>query len=133
MEKASASNNWHYNKKLSARARELRKHATKCERIMWNLLLRSGKLKGYSFTRQRPVLYYIVDFMCKDLMLVIEVDGITHWNDEAEKKDHIRMKTLEQGGFRVIRFSETFILFHLEDVKIDLEKIIDEIESGFSN
>jgi very-short-patch-repair endonuclease len=49
-------------------------------------------MKGYAFRRQRAIMNYIADFMCKDLMLVIEVDGFTHWNDEAKKKDEQREK-----------------------------------------
>ncbi|MEW6620730.1 MAG: DUF559 domain-containing protein [bacterium] len=44
-------------------------------------------MKGYHFRRQRPVLNYIVDFMCKELKLVIEVDGLTHHNEKTVEKD----------------------------------------------
>lgn len=56
---------------------------TKAEACLWKYVLSSGKLKGYKFKRQRPVLQYIADFMCPDLMLIIEVDGITHLDEEV--------------------------------------------------
>ena len=42
--------------------------------------------------------------MCKERMLIIEVDGITHHSEEALKKDNIREKELESAGFTVLRF-----------------------------
>jgi very-short-patch-repair endonuclease len=74
----SAYSNHHYNKRLQFNANTLRKEMTKAEACLWKFVLRAGMMKGYSFRRQRPVLNYIADFMCKELMLVIEVDGLTH-------------------------------------------------------
>ena len=55
---------------------------TKAEACLWKYVLRAGKMKSFQFRRQRPVLNYIADFMCKELMLIIEVDGITDsWED----------------------------------------------------
>jgi very-short-patch-repair endonuclease len=56
---------------------------TKAETCPWKFALRANQLKGYPFRRQRPVLNYIADFMCKDLMLIIEVDGITHQDEKS--------------------------------------------------
>ena len=50
---------------------------------------------GYPFTRQRPVLSYIVDFMYKELCLVIEVDGVTHLDEEVIEKDKIKQRNKE--------------------------------------
>jgi len=61
-------------------------------------------MKNFQFRRQRTVLNYIADFMCMELMLIIEVDGITHHTEEAIKKDEIRQKALESAGFTVLRF-----------------------------
>ena len=63
---------------------------TKAEACLWRYVLRARKMKGYSFRRQRPVLHYIADFMCKELKLIIEVDGITHQFEETIKYDKIR-------------------------------------------
>lgn len=118
------SDNLGYNKKLKELARNLRKNSTKAEIRLWTELLRAGKLKGYSFLRQRPVLNYIADFMCKDLMLVIEIDGSTHEDDEKWYKDQRRQKELEDYGFTVLRFSDDEILNNLEGVHQKLLEMI---------
>lgn len=71
-------NNKHYNKDLQPFAKDLRSDMTKAEACLWKYVLKARMIKGYQFRRQRPVLNYIADFMCKELILIIEVDGITH-------------------------------------------------------
>ncbi len=83
-------------------------------------------MKGYEFRRQRPVLNYIADFMCKDLRLVIEVDGITH--DNKLERDNRRDDTLRQAGFHVFRFTDEEVLTNIEGVMRAIEKIIEEIK-----
>ena len=63
-----------YNKDLKAFSRHLRNNSTLGEVLLW-MQLRAGQLKGYKFNRQKPLGNYIVDFYCKRLNLVIEVDG----------------------------------------------------------
>jgi very-short-patch-repair endonuclease len=67
-----------YNKTLQPYANRLRKEMTKAEACLWKYVLRAKKRGGFQFRRQRPVLNYIADFMCMELMLIIELDGITH-------------------------------------------------------
>ena len=59
--------------------------------------------------------------MCKELMLVIEVDGLTHTFEEIAAKDKQRQKEIEKVGFEVIRFDDDEILNHLNRVKEKLE------------
>ena len=66
---------------------------TKAEACLWKYVLKAGQLKGFPFRRQRPVLNYIADFLCKELKLIIEVDGITHQWEDTIKKDEIRQKS----------------------------------------
>ena len=66
MQPAGPDNNWHYNRKLRPLAKALRRNMTKAEACLWKYVLRASETLGYSFTRQRPVLSYIVDFMCKE-------------------------------------------------------------------
>lgn len=108
--------NYFYNKTLQPYANRLRKEMTKAEACLWKYVLKARQLKGFQFRRQRPVLNYIADFMCKELMLIIEVDGITHHDEEAMKKDEIRQMTLEAQGFTVLRFSDEEILNRIEAV-----------------
>ena len=67
-------------------ANRLRKEMTNEEACLWKYILRAGQLKGFQFRRQRPVLNYIADFMCMELKLIIEVDGITHQWEEIIKR-----------------------------------------------
>ena len=128
MQPASKSNNHHYNKNLQPFANKLRNNGTKSEACLWKYVLKAGKLHGYKFRRQRPVLKYIADFMCMDLMLIIEVDGMSHWDEEVVKNDEIRQKKLEEVGFSVIRFSDEEVLRDIENVERVLEGFIEEYE-----
>jgi very-short-patch-repair endonuclease len=128
MQKASPANNHHYNKALKEYARALRLNSTKAEIYLWNDVLKKGYLKGYQFHRQRPVLKYIADFMCFELMLVIEVDGITHEIEEVARKDAQKTKDLEEVGFTVLRFSDWEVLECRWDVAEALMAWIEEFE-----
>ena len=126
MTKASPQNNYHYNKNLQSYANQLRKNMTKGEACLWKYVLARKQMKGYQFRRQRPVLNYIADFMCRELLLIIEVDGITHDDAEAQIKDKKRTANLEAIGFTVIRFSDWEILNRITDVSIMIGKWIEE-------
>lgn len=118
--------NHFYNKALQPYANRLRKDMTKAEACLWKYILKAGKLKGFQFRRQRPVLNYIADFMCKELMLIIEVDGITHHSEEAIRKDEFRQKALESAGFTVLRFSDEEVLNRIDSVSYYLEDWIEK-------
>ena len=70
-----------------------------------------------AFRRQRPIMNYIADFMSKDLMLVIEVDGYTHWNEKARQNDEEKDKVLQLEGFTISRFSDEEVLSNLSQVE----------------
>ena len=91
----------HYNPKLKQLARNLRKHSTLAEVILWKQL-QDGKIQGYDFHRQKPVGNYIIDFFCNELRLAIEIDGCSHGYKEVE--DEIRQKELEKLGIRFFSF-----------------------------
>ena len=116
MERAAPENNFHYNPKLRSRANQLRKSLTKSEACLWKYVLRARKMKGYQFRRQRPVLNYIADFMCKELLLIVEVDGITHDDPEAFVRDTLRDKLLKEVGFTTLRFSSWEVLNRIGEV-----------------
>ena len=86
---------------------------TKAEACLWKYALRAGIRKGYGFRRQRPVLNFIADFMCKELMLVIEVDGVSHTWEETIRKDKIKEETLKKAGFHILRFEDESVLKHM--------------------
>ena len=72
-----------YNKNLQPYANRLRKEMTKAEACLWKYILKAKQLRNYQFRRQRPVLNYIADFICLELMLIIEIDGLTHHWEET--------------------------------------------------
>lgn len=126
MELATKSNNYHYNRKLKNFARANRKKMPKYTICIWKYLLSNRQMKGYQFKRERPILWYIADFVCLELLLVIEVDGLSHDSEEAIKKDKIRDKNLEEVGFTVLRFSSWEVLNKIDDVAIMIGDWIDE-------
>ncbi len=128
MQKANKQNNYLYNSNLRDKACHLRKNMTKAEAVLWKYALKSKKMLGYKFNRQRPVLNYIVDFMCKDLMLVIEIDGYSHNFKEVVEKDEIKQNNLENAGFVALRYNDEDILENMENVLLDIERHIKNLK-----
>ncbi len=108
--------NYHYNKRLRPLARELRNNPTKAERRIWYELLSGRQFGGYQFLRQRIIDQYIVDFFCKELRLVIEIDGKTHEFEDVKQNDVVREKRLQSLGYSVVRFSDWEVLNNLGEV-----------------
>jgi len=132
MSKTNYSNK-EYNKILRPYARKLRAEMTKSESCLWKYVLKSGKMKGYKFKRQRPVLKYIPDFLCPELKLIIELDGSTHDSDEIREHDIKRQRELEDAGFTVLRFCDADVLNAIDGVAYRIEEKILEIESRNKN
>ena len=84
-------------------ARNLRTSATEAEQKLWSQL-RKGQLDGFQFRRQYSIGPFFVDFICLEAMLVVEVDGSTHGQDDLHVRDERRTRWLEAHGCRVIRF-----------------------------
>ena len=91
----------HYSHKHVDYARKLREDMTPWERKLWYTYLNKYPVRFY---RQKPIGNYIVDFYCPKASLVVELDGGGHYNSDAEYKDNVRTKELEQLGLKVIRF-----------------------------
>ena len=106
---------------MNSFAKELRRNMTDAERLLWQKL-RNRNLIGYKFRRQHPVQHYIVDFVCLEKMLIIEVDGGQHGDRQAY--DQKRTLVLQNLGFRVIRFWNNEVLQETGPV---LEKILMEL------
>jgi very-short-patch-repair endonuclease len=116
-----------YNPKLKEYARKLRNNSTFTEVQLWNYL-KKNQLRGYDFDRQRPIDNFIVDFYCKDLMLAIEVDGESHYqNSEKDKRKDKRLNAL---GVTVLRFDDLEIVYGLDKVIEKIEEWIDENASS---
>ena len=125
---ANKDNYQGYNRSLQPFANNLRKNMTKAEACLWKYVLKAGKMKGYQFRRQRPVLNYIADFMCIPLKLIIEVDGFSHQHAETSLNDEIREKILKEAGFVIIRFSDAEVLNDINNVIRAIETEIERIE-----
>ena len=116
-----------YNPNLKIKARNLRKNSTLSEVLLWNRI-KAKQLKGYQFLRQKPLDNYIVDFFCKRLNLVIEIDGDTHIDNEASDKN--RQMKLESTGISFLRFSDNEVKSNLDGVLQTIGNWIDEHEDG---
>ena len=110
-----------YNPALVARAKELRKNMTLAEKKLWYQYLRHFKFRVF---RQRPIDYFIVDFYCPNLKLVIEIDGESHFTGEGQEYDRERTERLEGYGLRVLRFTNQRVLQELESVCEVIEDLI---------
>lgn len=108
-----------YNRRLKVLARQLRKQGILSEVLLWKQVQR--KNLGVEFHRQVPIDEFIVDFYCHELMLAIEIDGISHnLFEEIKIKDKTRQLILEKLGVRFIRF-------HDHEVKHDITLVVNAI------
>ena len=94
--------------------RTLRNNMTDAEQRLWRHL-RRGQMGGFKFRRQHPFGDYILDFVCLEANLVIELDGGQHVS--RREKDRYRTLFLERPGFQVLRFWNHEVLHELECVK----------------
>lgn len=76
-------------KRAAAFAKDLRKQQTNGEKLLWQNV-RNRKYHGLKFRRQVPIGPYIVDFLCVEKNVIVEIDGCTHWEEEAKKHDRER-------------------------------------------
>ena len=87
--------------------------------MLWKEL-RAGKMMNYTFNRQKPLGRYIVDFYCKCLNLVIEIDGQYHFELSQRLKNSERQRKLESMGLCFLRFTEM-------QVRLDMDFVLKEI------
>src|SRR3989344_5006936 len=108
-------------KSMVEAARDLRKHLTIAERLLWEVLRK--KIGGCKFYRQAPIDRFIVDFYCPRKKLVIEVDGGIHQEKDVAEYDALREALLREKDLRVIRFRN-------EEVMRDLGKVCESIREA---
>jgi very-short-patch-repair endonuclease len=102
--------------------RRLRRQATDAETKLW-FALRDRRLGGFKFIRQEAIGPYIVDFVCREKKLVIEVDGGQH----AENvRDRVRDLALASSGYQILRFWNSDVLSNRDGV---LSVILAELEN----
>jgi very-short-patch-repair endonuclease len=121
-----------YNPKLKEYARQLRNNSTKSEILLW-LQLKSKRMRGYDFDRQKPIADYIVDFFCYNLMLAVEIDGCSHQNAETYKHDLQKEKSLNEFGVHVLRIEDKEIFHDMQNVLRTINIYIDDYESEQRN
>ena len=99
----------------------MRKEMTDAERALW-MKVRGKQLLGHGFRRQHPIGNYIVDFVCIDRGIIVELDGGQH----SEQVDYDTQRTawLEQQGYRVLRFWNHEALTELDAVLAVITKAL---------
>ncbi len=90
----------------------MRSNQTDAEAVLWNEL-RSRRLMGMKFRRQVPIDCYIVDFICAEHRLIVEVDGSQHAESEYDQKRDAKLKAM---GFIVLRFWNDDVLKEINSV-----------------
>jgi very-short-patch-repair endonuclease len=102
-----------YRRSLKTNAQSLRRDPTPAERKLWFEFLRDLPVR---FTRQKPLGGYIADFYCASHLLIIEVDGDSHFSDGGAKHDAARTAALEAQGLRVLRVTNLEVRDEFEGV-----------------
>jgi len=102
-------------------AKSLRSNQTEAEQRLW-YHLRANRFMGLKFKRQKPIGNYIVDFVCLEQKLVIEVDGGQHAEQVAY--DRQRDEWLRSQGFTVLRFWNNEVTQQLEGVLAQMRDTI---------
>ena len=108
--------------RIRLHARALRHNPTEAEKLLWRQL-RLWQLDGFKFRRQQPLGKYIVDFVCFERKLIIELDGGQH--AEQIEYDLERDGWLQEQSFTVLRFWNHEVLGNIESVK---EKIYEKLK-----
>ena len=105
---------------LKKDATRMRKNLTEAESILWTILRK--KQLGVKFHRQYIIETYIVDFVCLEKQLIIEVDGKYHFTEEQQRWDEERTNILNKYGFTIVRFLN-------EEVLLSTDEVINKIKS----
>jgi very-short-patch-repair endonuclease len=106
-------------------AKKNRRNSTTAENVLWQNI--RNKQLGVEFRRQHVIGDFIVDFVCLDKMLVIEVDGGYHTERDQLEDDETRARILNSLGFWVVRFSNERVLLDLDNVKSDIKNILRQL------
>ena len=102
---------------------------TPCEKLLWKRL-KGQNIRGAKFRRQHPIEFYIADFYCHEIRLVIEVDGPYHSKTDQKQHDENRSAALERFDIKVIRFTNDEIQNHIGRV---MQRIREEVDYRMAN
>ena len=114
-------------KETFRKARILRENMTEPEKKLWERLSKN-QIEGLKFRRQHPILFYIADFYCHALHLIIEIDGGYHDTIEQKVKDDERTEHLKSNGITLIRFSNKEVLNNMDGVIEEIIRIIHKLK-----
>ena len=112
-------------REMGARARELRRNATKAEAAMWDLL-RHRRLRGLKFRRQFPIATFVADFCCYSHRLIVELDGEVHEQPAQEAHDENRDEYLKSRGYKILRIPNHRLFQDPESVLEEICQIAQE-------
>lgn len=115
-------------KLLKELQQENKKNSTEAERVLWESL--RGKKLDVKFRRQHIIDEFIVDFVCLEKNLIIEVDGGYHTTIEQKEADDLRTQILNEIGFTVIRFTNEQIIGDIDNVLEYIESRLKSLPSG---
>ncbi len=112
---------------LKENAQENRKNPTEAEAVLWDML--KGNNIGLHFRRQHIILDYIVDFICLEKGLVIELDGGYHNNPEQAEYDKQRTSHLKKLGYTELRFTNEELLTNPDAVIARIKSVASSLPS----
>ncbi len=113
-------------------AKHLRRNTTEAERKLWYHLRRRG-LSGFRFIRQVPIGPFIVDFLCRERRLIIEVDGATHGEPHEIAYDLRRTLALRRNGYAVYRVDNVDVCENIEGVLDSILLVLEERPAVFAS
>jgi very-short-patch-repair endonuclease len=112
-------------KSLTGLARKLRARPTDAEAALWSKIC-NRQLAGAKFRRQQKIENYIVDFVCFEGKLVIEIDGGQYNETSFMEKDTQRTSRLEQKGYRVLRYWNNDVLQNIDGVVYNILEVLNK-------
>lgn len=100
---------------ITSFAKDLRKKSTDTEQLLWKHL-KAKQFEGIKFRRQQPIAHYIVDFVCFEKKIIIELDGGQHTQPSEKHKDNERDRWFKAQGYKVLRFWDNEVIMNIKGV-----------------
>lgn len=120
----------YYKWKKARFTKKLRRSMTRAESVLWEAL-RNRKCNNLKFRRQVNIGPYIVDFLCKEYSVIVEVDGSIHSEEFQKEHDIGRDEYLTYKGYRVLRFTNANVMNDLDNVLSKICECVLEMQNEF--
>ena len=111
--------------------KRLRKNMPEPEVVLWSKL-KGKSLNGFKFRRQYSVDKFVIDFYCPKLKLAIEVDGESHYSENAEVRDRERQYIIESFGISFLRFTNKEIYENIDGVMVRIIQNVEKLNDSLS-